>query len=65
MPMAREIIFRGVGIPLHPPRRPVARLGTTIAVLARSLLVFEPAHFIMEQGMLRGIKQRTEARHSL
>ncbi|HKN68817.1 MAG TPA: hypothetical protein VJW73_21180, partial [Gemmatimonadaceae bacterium] len=27
-----------------------------------SLLLFEPAHFIMERGMLRGIKQRAEAK---
>jgi hypothetical protein len=27
-----------------------------------SLLVFEPAHFIMERGMLLGIKKRAERR---
>jgi hypothetical protein len=35
-----------------------------VPLSAFSLLVFEPAHFIMERGMLRGIKQRAEARHS-
>lgn len=32
-----------------------------IAVTPLSLLVFEPAHFIMERGMLLGIKRRAEA----
>ena len=32
-----------------------------IAITPASLLVFEPAHFIMERGMLLGIKQRAEA----
>jgi hypothetical protein len=31
-----------------------------IAITPLSLLVFEPAHFIMERGMLLGIKQRAE-----
>jgi hypothetical protein len=35
-------------------------LGNTLAPLG--LLVFEPAHFIMQRGMLRGIKKRAERR---
>jgi hypothetical protein len=35
-----------------------------VPLSAFSLLVFEPAHFIMERGMLRGIKHRAEARSS-
>src|SRR5690242_11937007 len=34
IPMARDIVLRDIGIPFHPPRRHVARVGTTIAVLA-------------------------------
>lgn len=41
------------------PGRPGA-LGTLVAPVG--LLVFEPAHFIMQRGMLRGIKQRAERR---
>ena len=48
IPMAREIVLRGIGIPFHPPRRHVARLGTTIAVLAISyasaLVLLRPWH---------------------
>jgi hypothetical protein len=33
-----------------------------IAITPFSLLVFEPAHFIMERGMLLGIKRRAEKR---
>lgn len=48
IPMAREIIFRSIGIPFHPPRRHVARLGTTIAVLglcyASGLVFLRPWH---------------------
>jgi len=33
-----------------------------IPVAPVSLLVFEPAHFIMERGMLLGIKKRAERR---
>ncbi|HZK78225.1 MAG TPA: hypothetical protein VFC35_04905 [Gemmatimonadaceae bacterium] len=33
-----------------------------IALTPLSLLVFEPAHFIMERGMLLGIKRRAEGR---
>jgi len=55
VPMAREIVFRGVGIPLHPPRRHVARLGTTIAVLAlcyaSGLVLLRPWH--MRWGVTR------------
>lgn len=32
----------------------------TILLAPLNVLVFEPAHFIMERGMLRGIKQRAE-----
>jgi hypothetical protein len=35
-------------------------LGVTLSPL--NLLVFEPAHFIMETGMLKGIKARAERR---
>jgi len=35
-----------------------------IAITPLSLLVFEPAHFIMERGMLLGIKRRAESRKS-
>lgn len=33
-----------------------------VAIAPLLFLVFEPAHFIMERGMLRGIKARAEAR---
>jgi hypothetical protein len=55
LPMAREIVSRGIGIPLHPPRRHVARLGTTIAVLslcyASGLVLLRPWH--MRWGVTR------------
>ena len=35
-----------------------------IPVVPLSLLVFEPAHFIMERGMLLGIKKRAERRQN-
>jgi len=41
------------------PGRP-GWLGTVFA--PAGLLVFEPAHFIMQRGMLRGIKSRAEGR---
>lgn len=55
IPVAREIVLRDVGIPLHPPRRHVARLGTTIAVLAlcyaSGLVLLRPWH--MRWGVTR------------
>ena len=55
IPMAREIVLRGIGIPLHPPRRHVARLGTTVAVLslcyASGLVLLRPWH--MRWGVTR------------
>jgi hypothetical protein len=55
IPMVREIVLRDIGIPLHPPRRHLARLGTTIAVLvlcyASGLLLLRPWH--MRWGVTR------------
>lgn len=42
---------RGAGVPTV----------SGIALTPAALLVFEPAHFIMERGMLLGIKQRAES----
>jgi len=36
-----------------------------IAITPVSLLLFEPAHFIMERGMLLGIKERAETRQPI
>ena len=36
-----------------------------IAITPASLLLFEPAHFIMERGMLLGIKERAESRQRI
>ena len=99
IPMAREIVLRQIGVPLHPPHRRATRLATsvmviglaymsgvvllrpwqlrwavsgaklatqlpgkisfgTVALAPLGLFVFEPAHFVMERGMLRGIKQQ-------
>lgn len=48
IPMAREIVLRGIGIPYHPPRRHLARVGTTVAVLAlcyaSGLVLLRPWH---------------------
>lgn len=99
IPFVHEVVTRGLGVPMHPPHRHLARVGTIAAALMIGylttvialrpvqmrwgvtdtegkpslvgvplapfgLLVFEPAHFIMERGMLRGIKRRAErARH--
>lgn len=49
-----HIRTRGDGVP--------TLAGSTITPLA--LLVFEPAHFIMERGMLYGIKARAEGQSS-
>jgi hypothetical protein len=46
-----HIRSRGAGVPSV----------TGIAITPVSLLVFEPAHFIMEREMMLGIKQRAEA----
>ena len=46
-----HIRSRGAGVPSV----------SGIAITPASLLVFEPAHFIMERGMLLGIKKRAEA----
>ena len=55
IPMAREIVLRAVGIPFHPPRRHVAPVGTTIAVLAlcyaSGLVLLRPWH--MHWGVTR------------
>ena len=46
-----HIRTRGAGVPT----------ASGIAITPASLLLFEPAHFIMERGMLLGIKERAEA----
>jgi hypothetical protein len=35
-------------------------LGTVIGPLG--LFIFEPAHFIMQRGMLQGVRDRAESR---
>ena len=71
LPMTRDIFSRGLGIPLHPPRRHVGRLGTTIAVLAlcyaSGLVLLRPWHMrwgVTRAELLLGIEQRAEASHS-
>ena len=46
-----HIRTRGAGVPTV----------AGIAITPVSLLIFEPAHFIMERGMMLGIKQRAES----
>lgn len=46
---------RGAGVPTV----------SGIAITPASLLLFEPAHFIMERGMLLGIKERAESRQPI
>ena len=45
-----HIRTRGLGVPTV----------SGIAILPVALLIFEPAHFIMERGMMLGIKNRAE-----
>ncbi|MFL5615247.1 MAG: hypothetical protein ACJ796_16390 [Gemmatimonadaceae bacterium] len=48
IPWAREIVARQVGVPVHPPHRPVGKLGTSVAVIALScataLVALRPWH---------------------
>lgn len=68
----RALVLRGWGafvlspIDAHTTRMHIRTRGEGVPTLSGAaltplgLLVFEPAHFIMERGMLRGIKARAE-----
>ncbi len=53
LPFARKIVSRQIGFPLHPSHRHVAKLGTSVAVIAldysSTLIVLRPWH--MRWGM--------------
>lgn len=48
IPMAREIVSRQVGLPLHPPHRHVAKFGSAVAAIflcyATTLVLLRPWH---------------------